>query len=200
MKNLRYIVLGVLCAAVMFGAGLYFGKQQEPEPKVTSNLIESTLVESSDLITTKYHYSRVGKFENSLELNGWTIPLTNKNFILQFMGEIQAGIDVKKVEIAVNGDEIIIDLPPIQILNNILYEDSIEVYDEQNNVFNPIRVDDYKTFAIQQKEVALSDAKKKGLISEAEKQAQAVVKELVNTLPGAKDNYTITIHQQPSKE
>ncbi|MBP3853923.1 MAG: DUF4230 domain-containing protein [Erysipelotrichaceae bacterium] len=191
MKKLKYIVAGLICAVALFAAGMLYAGQRQ-EPKITSNLIESTLIQSTDLITTKYHYSRVGKYDNSLELNGWTVPLTNKNFILQFQGEIQAGIDVKDVQIKIDGKEIRVNLPEVKVLNHVLDENSIQVYDEANNLFNPIRVDDYKTFAVQQKKVALKEAKDKGLMEEAEKQAKSVIKELITMLPQS-EGYTITI-------
>ncbi len=191
MKTLKIFIAGLLCALVIFLAGMHFA-QERNEPDVTSDLIESTLIQSSDLITTKYHYSRVGKFENSLELNGWSVPLTNKTFILQFQGEIQAGIDVKECKVEIKDKEVIVTLPEVKVLNHILDENSIEVYDEDNNIFNPIHVDDYKTFAIQQKKVALKQAKEKGLMEEAEKQTKAAIEELIRALPQVDETYTIT--------
>ena len=191
MKTLKIFIAGLLCALVIFFAGMHFA-QERNEPDVTSDLIESTLIQSSDLITTKYHYSRVGKFENSLELNGWSVPLTNKTFILQFQGEIQAGIDVKECKVEIKDKEVIVTLPEVKVLNHILDENSIEVYDEDNNIFNPIHVDDYKTFAIQQKKVALKEAKEKGLMEEAEKQTKAAIEELIRALPQVDETYTIT--------
>lgn len=192
MKTLKTIIVGLLCAIAIFFAGMYFS-QEKKQPDITSDLIESTLVQSSDLITTKYHYSRVGKFENSLELNGWSVPLTNKTFILQFQGEIQAGIDVKDLKVEIKDKEIIVDVPETKVLNHIIDEDSIEVYDEDNNIFNPIHVDDYKTFAVQQKKVALKEAKEKGLMDQADQQTKTAIEELIHALPQVDDTYTITI-------
>ena len=144
---------------------MFFANKQT-EPEITSTLIQNRIEQASDLVTTKYHYAKVGKFENSLSLNGWSIPLTNKYFILTFEGEIQLGTDLSK--------------------------SSIEVYDETKNIFNPISVSDYKAFAVEQKDKALSEAKKKGLMKTAQKNTEKSIKEIISIIPDT-DDYTIEV-------
>ena len=87
-KNLKKVLFVVVFILIAFVGGMFFANKQT-EPEITSTLIQNRIEQASDLVTTKYHYAKVGKFENSLSLNGWSIPLTNKNFILTFEGEIQ---------------------------------------------------------------------------------------------------------------
>ena len=86
MKNLKKVLFVVVFILIAFVGGMFFANKQT-EPEITSTLIQNRIEQASDLVTTKYHYAKVGKFENSLSLNGWSIPLTNKYFILTFEGE-----------------------------------------------------------------------------------------------------------------
>ena len=176
MKNLKKVLFGVVFILIAFVGGMFFANKQT-EPEITSTLIQNRIEQASDLVTTKYHYAKVGKFENSLSLNGWSIPLTNKYFILTFEGEIQLGTDLSKAN---------------TVLSNSIDESSIEVYDETKNIFNPISVSDYKAFAVEQKEKALSEAKKKGLLKTAQKNTEKSIKEIISIIPDT-DDYTIEV-------
>ena len=98
MKNIKKILFILICILIAFIGGMFFMNKQT-EPEITSTLIQNRIEQASDLVTTKYHYTKVGKFENSLNLNGWSIPLTNKYFILTFEGEIQLGTDLSKANV-----------------------------------------------------------------------------------------------------
>lgn len=103
---------------------------KQTEPEITSTLIQNRIEQASDLVTTKYHYTKVGKFENSLNLNGWSIPLTNKYFILTFEGEIQLGTDLSKANVEINDSTIHVTVDKPAVISNSIDESSIEVYDE----------------------------------------------------------------------
>lgn len=192
MKNSKKIILGLILVIVVFISGMFFASRKT-EPSITSTLIQNSIEQASDLVTTKYHYSKVGKFENSLDLNGWTIPLTTKNFILTFEGEIQIGTNLSNAKIKIKDKKIIVNLDSVEVLSNTIDEDSIEVYDETKNIFNPISVSDYKEFAIKQKKVALKEAKEKGLMKEAKENTKKSIKQLIQMIPEASD-YTIEVN------
>lgn len=197
MKKIIKTILGLILICFI-GIGIFFAGSHYADThnktEITSSMIESRLEDADDLVTTKYYYTHIGKYQNSLSLNGWKIPLTQKNFLLQFDGEIHAGIDLSQVEVNVKGNEIIVNTPKIKVISNSIDESSIQIYDEDNNIFNPIKVSDYKKFAVQQKKLALKEAKKKGMMKKASTSAKKTIKNLINTIPDVKDNYTITIH------
>ncbi|WP_295568659.1 DUF4230 domain-containing protein [uncultured Holdemanella sp.] len=191
MKNLKKILFVLLFLVVAFVGGMFFANKQT-EPEISSTLIQNRIEQASDLVTTKYHYAKVGKFENSLSLNGWSIPLTNKNFILTFEGEIQLGTDLSKAEVEIKDSTIHVTVDKPTVISNSIDESSIEVYDETKNIFNPISVNDYKKFAVEQKETALSEAKKKGLMKTAQENTKKSVKEIISVIPDT-DEYTIEV-------
>lgn len=191
MKNFKKILFILICILVAFISGIFFANKQT-EPEITSTLIQNRIEQASDLVTTKYHYTKVGKFENSLNLNGWSIPLTNKYFILTFEGEIQLGTDLSKANVEIDDSTIHVTVDKPAVISNSIDESSIEVYDETKNIFNPISVSDYKAFALEQKDKALSEAKEKGLMKTAQENTKKSIKEIVSIIPNT-DDYTIEV-------
>ena len=187
-KKILFILIFILIA---FIGGMFFANKQT-EPEITSTLIQNRIEQASDLVTTKYHYTKVGKFENSLNLNGWSIPLTNKYFILTFEGEIQLGTDLSKANVEINDSTIHVTVDKPAVISNVIDESSIEVYDETKNIFNPISVSDYKAFALEQKDKALSEAKEKGLMKTAQENTKKSIKDIVSIIPNT-DDYTIKV-------
>ncbi|WP_270741603.1 DUF4230 domain-containing protein [Holdemanella biformis] len=191
MKNFKKILFILIFILIAFISGIFFANKQT-EPEITSTLIQNRIEQASDLVTTKYHYTKVGKFENSLNLNGWSIPLTNKYFILTFEGEIQLGTDLSKANIEISDSTIHVTVDKPTVISNSIDESSIEVYDETKNIFNPISVSDYKAFAVEQKEKALSEAKKKGLMKTAQKNTEKSIKQIISIIPDT-DDYNIEV-------
>ena len=191
MKNLKKVLFVVIFILIAFVGGMFFANKQT-EPEITSTLIQNRIEQANDLVTTKYHYAKVGKFENSLSLNGWSIPLTNKNFILTFEGEIQLGTDLSKAKVEVKDSTIYITVAKPSVISNSIDESSIEVYDETKNIFNPISVSDYKAFAVEQKDKALAEAKKKGLMKTAQENTKKSIKQIISIIPDT-DEYTIEV-------
>ena len=191
MKNFKKILFILIFILIAFIIGIFFANKQT-EPEITSTLIQNRIEQASDLVTTKYHYTKVGKFENSLNLNGWSIPLTNKYFILTFEGEIQLGTDLSKANIEISDSTIHVTVDKPTVISNSIDESSIEVYDETKNIFNPISVSDYKAFAVKQKEKALSEAKKKGLMKTAQENTKKSIKQIISIIPDT-DDYNIEV-------
>ena len=191
MKNFKKILFILIFILIAFIGGMFFANKQT-EPEITSTLIQNRIEQASDLVTTKYHYTKVGKFENSLNLNGWSIPLTNKYFILTFEGEIQLGTDLSKANVEINDSTIHVTVDKPAVISNVIDESSIEVYDETKNIFNPISVSDYKAFALEQKDKALSEAKEKGLMKTAQENTKKSIKDIVSIIPNT-DDYNIEV-------
>ena len=191
MKNFKKILFILVFILIAFIGGMFFANKQT-QPEITSTLIQNRIEQASDLVTTKYHYTKVGKFENSLNLNGWSIPLTNKYFILTFEGEIQLGTDLSKANVEINDSTILITVDKPVVISNSIDESSIEVYDETKNIFNPISVSDYKSFAVEQKDKALSEAKEKGLMQTAQENTKKSIKQIISIIPDT-DDYNIEV-------
>ena len=191
-KTITSILFLMLIIALIFFAGMKFADRNS-EPEISSTALAQQLQEVNELAVLDYNYTKVGKFENSLKLNGWSIPLTKKSFLLTYAGRIQAGVDMSAMEVNMKGKKILVSLPEVRILNNVLDEKSIEVYDETKNIFNPISINDYKTFVAKQKERVEDEAIENGLLSEAATKAQSTIRKFLQMIPEIKDDYTIEV-------
>ena len=73
------IAIFIVCALIFF-AGTRFASNSD-EPEITSTGITQQLQDIEELATLSYNYTKVGEFSNSLQFNGWDIPLTQKSFL-----------------------------------------------------------------------------------------------------------------------
>ena len=189
----RLIAAAVIAAAVIlaFFLGAARGGQAR-EPEITADLLGQHLREVSDLVSVEYHYTNMGKFENTLDFYGWEVPFTTKSFIVSYDGVIRAGVDLSRAEVEVNGDTISVTLPAAEILSNEVEEGSLQVYDETHSIFNPISIEDYTGFTADQKSAIEQKAIGNGLLTAARQRAEETVRDFLTILPGAED-YTIEV-------
>ena len=185
------LVCGAMLAAFLLG--LRRGGQEET-PVITSDLLGERLRSAQELATVAYYYTNMGRFENHVDFYGWKVPLTTKSFIVSYDGVIKAGVDLGGVEVEVDetGKTVTVTLPDSGILSHEIPEDSIEVFDESDNVLNRISITDYTSFTGDQKEAMEQRAKDNGLLTSAEEKAREAVDTLLRYLPGM-DAYTLQL-------
>lgn len=165
--------------------------KEEATPVITSSLISSRIENTPDISSVKYMYTNFGKFENSGEFKGVTIPFSQKSFIISYDGIIQAGISVDDIKVDVSENKIHIDLPAAKILSHEIKEDSIEVFDETKNVFNQISIRDYADFTTNEKQKMEKKAIENGLLIEAQKEAEKTIKNILMMYPDIYENTEI---------
>lgn len=194
MDKLKLFLIVLLIILIVVTVAYFVGVRKgklSVKPKITSTLLEDQIQSVRELSTIKYHYTNVGAFEHQSEFYGFKIPLTYKKFIISYDGEITAGIILDNSKITVEGDSIIIDLPPAQILSHEIDEDSLKIFDEQASIFNPLKLDDYSTFRKDQMLEMEGKAIDKGVLVEAEKDAKKAVEEILNVNPEINEKYKI---------
>ena len=176
-KTLKYMIAAVI-VCVLFGAGGFLvGKTAASDKKadMSAVVIQNQVTAMSELGTMTYSYTELGKYETKNDFYGVTIPFTTNSFILTYEGKIKAGVDMSEAKVAVKDKNVTITLPKAKILSHEIDEDSIEIYDEKTSIFNPFTVKDYAEFYADQKEKVEKKALAKGLLTEAQKQAETVL-------------------------
>jgi len=167
---------------------------------VTNEVINEKLSSLQELVTTEYIYTNAGQYETNKTqtIIKWDIdvPLTKKSFIVCYEGRIKAGVDLSMAKVEIDGEHRTIDisLPPSKILSHETFEDSLEVLDESDGIFNKITIDDYNNFVSGQKEDMEQRAIDRGLLTSADKEAKSTVEEVLSLLPGM-EAYKLTITQ-----
>ena len=186
-------LLAALAVSFVLGAVL---THRDAAPVITSELLGQQLSSIRELSTVEYHYTNMGKFENQVDFYGWKVPFTTKSFIVAYDGLIKAGVDLSDVEIQVQGEKISISLPAPVILSHEIDEESIEVFDQTHNIFNPIEITDYTGFTADQKSALENKAIENGLLTAAAQRAEEAVEGLLSALPGL-DGYTVSVEVAP---
>lgn len=193
--RLRHKLLLLLALVLALAAAFFFGavtSRQQTQPQITTDLIGQRLANVQELSTVAYFYTNMGRFENQLDFYGWAVPLTRKSFIVSYDGTIKAGVNLADLTVQVSDTAVTVTLPPATILSHEIPEDSIEIFDETHNIFNPIEISDYTGFTRDQKAEVEARAIENGLLEEAAQRAQTAVENLLAQMPGM-DAYTLTI-------
>lgn len=199
-KNyIKILILVLLVVAVAFAAGFFLSAKRSEGRKITADTLFQQMQTVSTMATLEYNYTNMGKFEDSADLNGWTIPLTKKSFILTYDGKITAGIDMQDVQVDVGKGTITVTLPPAKILSHEVNEKSIELYDESKNIFNHISIGDYAAFAAEQKRVMEKKTIEKGLLDSAQKRAKTVISQFLKTNAGLGDEYELKFKTEKNR-
>lgn len=190
------LLLILLIACGCFIGGVIFQNNQPQEeaiPTINSIQVVNDIQSIGELATIKYIYTDMGKFENSQQFKGYDIPLTTKSFILSWNGTIKAGVDTKEITINVNEDNktILVHIPKAKILSHETDENSVEIFDENNNIFNPITLEDYNSFFAESKLEMEQRALDNGLLDEAIENAKNVISQILTSDENIKNLYTI---------
>ena len=187
------LTLLLICGAVLaaFLCGLRQASQAA-EPQITGDLLASQLRSVQELVTVSYYYTNMGRFENQVDFYGWKVPFTTKSFIVSYDGVIKAGVDLEKLQVSIGDGEVTVTLPESRIISHEIPEDSLEVFDESDNLFNHITIEDYTAFTQDQKAAMEQRAVDGGLLDRANQEARTAVDSLLRIMPGLEE-YTLTV-------
>lgn len=153
----------------------------ETKTVITGEIMQEKLRDIGELVTEEYTYTEVGTYDSSKSVQlfgyGVDIPLTQSKFIYSYDGTIKAGIDFTRITVEKNEEtrQVTVTLPKAVILSSELDEDSFELYDERNNIFNPFSVSDVNATNRTLKTSAEQKAVAKGLLTRADANAKALV-------------------------
>ncbi|NCE65644.1 DUF4230 domain-containing protein [Pseudoflavonifractor sp. 524-17] len=197
LKTRLWLTAAVAAALVLaFFLGGLSARREERAPVITNELLGQRLSQIEELATVEYHYTNMGKFENQMDFYGWKVPFTTKSFIVAYDGVIKAGVDLSQLQVEVQGNDVAVTLPAARIFSHEIDEDSLEIFDETRNLFNPIQIGDYTGFTKDQKDAIEARAIENGLLTAADQQAAESVKRLLTMIDGM-ENYTLTVESVP---
>ena len=159
----------------------------ETKAVITGEMIQEKLRDIGELATEEYTYTEIGTFDSnkSVQIFGYDVnlPLTQSKFIYSYDGTIKAGVDFTRltVEKDETGKKITVTLPAARILSSELDEDSFQLYDEKNNIFNPYSISDVNDTNREIKTHAEEKAIGKGLLKRAGSNAETMIYNLLRS-------------------
>ncbi len=145
---------------------------------VKSETVHFDLKDIGELATQAGFYTNVQMIKGSRQLLNVDIPFTESKYIFSYDGVIKAGLDFGDVDIDVNEEAhiIAVKLPPIKILSNDIDHNSLEVYDEMKNIFNPLKLSDVNLSLIEMEKQAEVTAIENGLLKNAQVNAEVLIR------------------------
>ena len=199
MKKILYKAVGTLvtvfvCCGVFFATRYYYSRQiktvevevirevevekvVEKKAEISGETIRAGIANIGKLCTAEYSYTHVERVDSSKEIKGFQIPFTTSTFIYSYDGTIMAGIDFTQIQI--NKDdtskEITVTLPEVEIISSEVNQDSFQLYDEKNNIFNPITVTNVADSFADLKNSEEQKAIEEGLLDRARANAVSLV-------------------------
>lgn len=188
-------LLVVVC--LCFGAGALWAARSKAPPEIDADLLTNRVQQAQELVTVKYFYTNMGKFEESSNFYGWRIPFSSKSFIVSYDGKISAGVDLGRASVKKEGARVVVTLPQPEILSHEIDQESLKVYDESRNIFNQISVEDYAQFSVDQQQVMEQKALEGGLLEEAKGAAERALTGLLAALAPEEENWQITFVYLP---
>lgn len=139
LKNTKWILILLLCISSIYYLNSFTTKK---ELEKRNDFVSEKLVNISELATTRYDYSNVISIKDSLSFKDFSIPFTEKSFVIKYTGYITAGLDLTKATFTINDDILTINIPPCTILSHNINEDEIFIFDEKTSIFNPLTIND----------------------------------------------------------
>ncbi len=138
-KRIKFIIL--LVAVVMVCVFMNsLNTKNNIERK--SDFVSEKLVSISELATSRYEYSNVISIKDSLSFKEYTIPFTEKSFVVKYNGCITAGLDLSTATFAIDKNILTVSVPPCSILSHTVNEDEVYIFDEKTSIFNQLTMDE----------------------------------------------------------
>lgn len=179
-KSTVFFIFTTLVLAVLLVINL---TKQEKQRGYDSSSIMNRIAYMQELALVKYNYTGVISYKDHMKFLNLNIPLTDKYFLLKYNGYIKAGVDFSKVKVNVLGDSLVhVSIPKPRILETSIDEKSIQVYNESENAFNPIKITDYNKAVSREKNVMVQDAVKGGIYTQATDQAKLTIRSLLEQM------------------
>lgn len=186
---IKIVSVIVMIAFIGFGAIFLYNHVtntvlglNQHEKTSSIEIVKEKLKETAELNTGSYLCTTVITKADSRKIKGWKIPFTQKSFTISYDGTVKAGIkDLTKAEVSQNGDKVIVKLPEVEITGTEIDNDSFEILDESNGVFNTISADDVNDAQKELKKKMEQRAIEKGILDMAKSNAEELVTELLKS-------------------
>jgi hypothetical protein len=142
---------------------------------ITSNTITERLSKISELSTSKYSYTNVLSIKDSKKFKDFSIPFTEKSFLVKYSGYVKAGVDLNDIDVLINEKTVTLNLKKAKIFDHVINTDDLFVYDEKSSMFNKLSMQDMIYEISNEKGKVEVDLLKTGFLDEANTNAKLLL-------------------------
>lgn len=154
------------------------------EKSYNSSTVLNKIVHIQELALVKHNYVGVIGYNDSKKILNMPVPFTEKYFLLKYNGYIKAGVDFEKIKVDVNEKDksVHVIIPKAKILDVVIDENSVKVYNESDNAFNPIKISEYNDAIKREKSIMRKDAVNSGILEDANRQAKLAITSMLQEM------------------
>jgi hypothetical protein len=168
LSTLFFFLTTVILAVVL----LVHNTGAEKERGYDSSTVMSRISYLQELALVKHNYTGVIGYRDYMKILNINVPLTEKYFLLKYNGYIKAGVDFNRIKVNVENDSTVhVSIPQPRILDTVIDEKSVEVYNEA---------------LAREKDVMIRDAIAQGIYTDATDEAKIAITSLLKDM-GFKD-------------
>ena len=179
ISTLFFFITTVILAILLWTSN----RTSEKERGYNSSTVMNRITYMQELALVQHNYTGVISYRDSRKFLNINVPLTDKYFLLKYNGYIKAGVDFSQIKVnVVNPTDVHVSIPKPRILDTVVDENSIEVFNESENAFNPLKMADYKEALIREKEVMIRDAIDQGIYVQAIEQTKLTLSALMTDM------------------
>lgn len=176
-KVTGYVIVAVVLVVIFSCAyGTFFQSQG-----ISSKAVEQRMQDIGELATQEAYVTIVNKDASKAKLFGIDVPLTDSKYIFSYDVTIKAGLNFADVSLTVDEKHkiVTVSLPEVTILDTSIDLDSLEVYDESSNIFNPLKISQMNTNQQLMEEQGKEKALSMGILEAAQSNAEVLMTSLL---------------------
>jgi len=161
--------------------------------EVNVAVISSNIQGIGELATIENDYTDVMEYEDVKKVFKVKLGFTKASLLVKWEGIIKAGIDLAQVELKEDkaAKVITVILPQAKILSHEVIDESIEVLEQKNGLFNKLKVQDYIDASTITHDHMEQRAIENGLLDKAIENAKPLLTGIINTGAVKEAGYTI---------
>ena len=197
------IIVGLVAGILGISSLFHAGEQRYRQANTLSpSIVFSRIVSSNELVSATQQYTIVDKSKDDNTLFDIIhIPFTENSFWYRYCGTIKVGVDLSKATYDTSGDDgrtITISLDQPYIISNTPDMDKSDVLEENDNLLNPIHVEDVVAFQRKCIEESEKEIAEGGIYDEAKQNTEDNIRNMFNSALG--DSYTIEFNWREATE
>lgn len=146
------------------------------ENRVSVDQMKVDIMEISEMAALQYDYENDFEYDGgSLQFLGKDVPFTNKSMTVFYKGIVKIGTDMENADVSMNaaGNKVTVSIPHSVVLSHEIDEDSFQVINLDNGLFNRVKLEDDTKFRIEQKAAVEKKIREDGIFEEADKNLES---------------------------
>lgn len=190
--RLKMLVVGLVIGLVLGVAGMFAVQNYNPkdEQSATTSIVFERIVSQNEMVSASQRYSITDKASDANKLfDIIDIPFTENSFWYRYVGVIKAGVNLDTAKYRQEGTTIYVAVDSPYIMSNTPDMNESGVLEENNNIWNPIHVEDVDKFQAQCFQRSEEESIAGGLLEEARMNAENNIRGMFLAALG--DEYTV---------